>query len=340
MTATNAPSPHNNLSAEQKAHEPSMDDILASIRRIIADDDALPLSRRSRAVAPPVSPEPPRAPEAVETKAPPRIGGDAFMGLGQRLGRNVDVAAPEEIDAPAPVPAQPPMLRLRDFMPPRPGQKPEPLKQAPLAEKAPLADKAPQPDQISQANFVPLASLAPQAKREPQAAAQPAPSAPEAPLALRPSLVEPEKPADVMGASVVSLVQPAAPAGEQRLKIASVSFRAPVFKPPAAAQDAPAEQPAPAERQPQTAAAREIPAPEPVREASDSALLSAASGAKIGASFEALAESLLLRDPQMVERMTREMLRPMLKVWLDDNLPTVVERLVRAEIERVARGRD
>jgi hypothetical protein len=42
----------------------------------------------------------------------------------------------------------------------------------------------------------------------------------------------------------------------------------------------------------------------------------------------------------MVERMTREMLRPMLKVWLDDNLPTVVERLVRAEIERVARGRD
>jgi cell pole-organizing protein PopZ len=32
------------------------------------------------------------------------------------------------------------------------------------------------------------------------------------------------------------------------------------------------------------------------------------------------------------------MLRPMLRVWLDDNLPTIVERLVRAEIERVARG--
>jgi cell pole-organizing protein PopZ len=29
----------------------------------------------------------------------------------------------------------------------------------------------------------------------------------------------------------------------------------------------------------------------------------------------------------------------MLKTWLDDNLPGVVERLVRAEIERVARGR-
>jgi cell pole-organizing protein PopZ len=29
----------------------------------------------------------------------------------------------------------------------------------------------------------------------------------------------------------------------------------------------------------------------------------------------------------------------MLKAWLDDNLPTMVERLVRAEIERVSRGR-
>jgi cell pole-organizing protein PopZ len=34
-----------------------------------------------------------------------------------------------------------------------------------------------------------------------------------------------------------------------------------------------------------------------------------------------------------------EMLRPMLKVWLDENLPPLVERLVRAEIERIARGR-
>ena len=31
-------------------------------------------------------------------------------------------------------------------------------------------------------------------------------------------------------------------------------------------------------------------------------------------------------------------LRPMLREWLDENLPTMVERLVREEIERVARG--
>jgi len=32
----------------------------------------------------------------------------------------------------------------------------------------------------------------------------------------------------------------------------------------------------------------------------------------------------------------REMLQPMLRSWLDDNLPTLVERLVLVEIERIA----
>jgi cell pole-organizing protein PopZ len=32
------------------------------------------------------------------------------------------------------------------------------------------------------------------------------------------------------------------------------------------------------------------------------------------------------------------MLRPLLNTWLDDNLPGLVERLVRTEIERVSRG--
>jgi hypothetical protein len=40
-----------------------------------------------------------------------------------------------------------------------------------------------------------------------------------------------------------------------------------------------------------------------------------------------------------LEAVIRDMLRPMLKEWLDDNLPPLVERLVREEIERVSRGR-
>ncbi|MCD7061067.1 DUF2497 domain-containing protein [Pelagibacterium xiamenense] len=39
-----------------------------------------------------------------------------------------------------------------------------------------------------------------------------------------------------------------------------------------------------------------------------------------------------------IEAMIREMLRPMLKEWLDENLPTMVERIVTQEIERVSRG--
>jgi cell pole-organizing protein PopZ len=62
-------------------------------------------------------------------------------------------------------------------------------------------------------------------------------------------------------------------------------------------------------------------------------------GASVAQAFDTLATSMMLQNTDMIEQLTREMLRPMLKTWLDDNLPTIVERLVRAEIERVARGR-
>lgn len=38
-----------------------------------------------------------------------------------------------------------------------------------------------------------------------------------------------------------------------------------------------------------------------------------------------------------LEELVREMLRPMLQEWLDEHLPSVVERLVREEVERIAR---
>lgn len=38
-----------------------------------------------------------------------------------------------------------------------------------------------------------------------------------------------------------------------------------------------------------------------------------------------------------VEDVVRELLRPLLKEWLDENLPTVVERLVQQEIDRMIR---
>ncbi|MDR3423065.1 MAG: DUF2497 domain-containing protein [Xanthobacteraceae bacterium] len=68
-------------------------------------------------------------------------------------------------------------------------------------------------------------------------------------------------------------------------------------------------------------------------------LLSSATSAAVDAAFNTLAQTVLVQNGRTLEDLVREMLRPMLKSWLDDNLPGLVERLVRNEIERVARGR-
>jgi uncharacterized protein len=67
-------------------------------------------------------------------------------------------------------------------------------------------------------------------------------------------------------------------------------------------------------------------------------LLSRATSAAVDSAFNSLAQTVLVQNARTLEDLVREMLRPMLKSWLDDNLPGVVERLVRAEIERVSRG--
>jgi uncharacterized protein len=73
-------------------------------------------------------------------------------------------------------------------------------------------------------------------------------------------------------------------------------------------------------------------------------LISAATMAAVDSAFHALtqnaqAQAAQARDGRTLEEVVSELLRPMLKAWLDDNLPDLVERLVRAEIERVSRGR-
>jgi cell pole-organizing protein PopZ len=68
-------------------------------------------------------------------------------------------------------------------------------------------------------------------------------------------------------------------------------------------------------------------------------LISSETSAAVDSAFSALAQTVLVQNARTLEDLVREMLRPMLKTWLDDNLPGLVERLVRAEIERVSRGR-
>jgi uncharacterized protein len=80
-------------------------------------------------------------------------------------------------------------------------------------------------------------------------------------------------------------------------------------------------------------------APEPPPVAAAEPLISRQTDANVSQAFNLLAHTVLTNNARTLEDLVREMLRPMLKTWLDDNLPTMVERLVRAEIERVARGR-
>src|SRR5258705_7572889 len=81
-----------------------------------------------------------------------------------------------------------------------------------------------------------------------------------------------------------------------------------------------------------------VPPPRALRLDTD-ALVSSATTAAVDSAFNTLAHPVLVQNARTLEDLVREMLRPMLKTWLDDNLPGLVERLVRAEIERVSRGR-
>ena len=68
-------------------------------------------------------------------------------------------------------------------------------------------------------------------------------------------------------------------------------------------------------------------------------ILSRSTISAVESAFNSLAHTVLSNNARTLEDLVKEMLRPMLKSWLDDNLPGLVERIVKAEIERVSRGR-
>jgi cell pole-organizing protein PopZ len=90
-----------------------------------------------------------------------------------------------------------------------------------------------------------------------------------------------------------------------------------------AAPRSPAYEPPPLETQ--------APPPQP--------MLSRSTVNAVESAFNTLASTVLSNNARTLEDLVKEMLRPMLKSWLDDNLPGLVERIVKAEIERVSRGR-
>lgn len=109
---------------------------------------------------------------------------------------------------------------------------------------------------------------------------------------------------------------------------------------PVAARPAPA--PAPSFAPPPMREHHYQPEPAPVPRSyapQPDSLLSAEASASVSAAFGSLANTFFSPQGRTIEDLTKDLLRPMLQQWLDDNLPPLVEKLVREEIERVARGR-
>ncbi|MBJ6131544.1 PopZ family protein [Ochrobactrum sp. Q0168] len=86
-------------------------------------------------------------------------------------------------------------------------------------------------------------------------------------------------------------------------------------------------------------AAAAPPTPEPLaKTTAASHILSQVAERKVAAAFQDLSHVVRSEPRRSFDDIAAEILRPMLQDWLDNNLPTLVERLVREEIERVVRG--
>ena len=67
-------------------------------------------------------------------------------------------------------------------------------------------------------------------------------------------------------------------------------------------------------------------------------ILSEATERQVSSAFDDLSFAVHNEQRRSFDEIAQEIMRPLLQEWLDNNLPTLVERLVREEIERVARG--
>jgi cell pole-organizing protein PopZ len=153
--------------------------------------------------------------------------------------------------------------------------------------------------------------------------------APEPVLVEEPAAMAFEMPSQQPAAVETETVQPAAAPVQEQVAIAPPMAAPPMSAAPISAQPLYAE--------PVAAPMSDRLLPSLMEETQQS-LLSQDAGLQIARSFEELAAAIDGAERRSLDEIAEDMLRPMLRDWLDDNLPTLVERLVREEIERVARG--
>ena len=252
-----------------KVQEPSMEEILASIRRIIADDEAKPAATEKPAVAEKPASQP-AAPAKPETPAAP----PAAKAPMKDIPPSAIAAAAKPAPAPAAKPAPPP--------------EPEPVSNNQDDIDAMLAS---------------LDAATPEADIRPSQ-----PDGEVFDLTDEMALPDPAP-----AASSFHKIDPQDDIEFTESAAAKALHRQPAFEPPpfeSAAAAAPAQQ-----------------------------ILSRSTVSAVESAFNSLANTVLSNNARTLEDLVKEMLRPMLKSWLDDNLPGLVERIVKAEIERVSRGR-
>jgi cell pole-organizing protein PopZ len=257
-----------------KVQEPSMEEILASIRRIIADDEAKPTAaeKPSSPAAAPAKPEKPAA-TAPATKVP------VVNDIAPSAIPVAQVAA-AKLAAPPPKPAPPPVT-------------------PPAAAPDPVASN-------SQHDIDALLSGLDEAT-SPSEIRPPLPDGDVFELTDEMALPDPPQPS-------FNKIEPKDDLEFTETAAAKAVHRQPAFEPPPPPLESPA-------------------APQPQQ------ILSHSTVSAVESAFNTLANTVLSNNARTLEDLVKEMLRPMLKSWLDDNLPGLVERIVKAEIERVSRGR-
>ncbi|MBY5442011.1 DUF2497 domain-containing protein [Rhizobium leguminosarum] len=280
------------------AREPSMEEILASIRQIIESNE-------------------PGAGKAISASLPPVYGADEDDNSSEIHLTVDDTYAGVEFPEPVMRSSDPRFVAANSA-----GTAPE--AEVP-ARALSLADVAARVRAASERSAV----QAGQALREiPSGFRQPEPQPAVTPEAPRAAAPQPQQSQPVFAAAAapvqhVAIQQPAEPVVMETPEVA-------VAEPAPAIETAP-----PAMGPAQSSTDRFLPS---VMDEVQPTLLSEDAGLQISRSFEELAAAIDGAERRSLDEIAEDMLRPMLREWLDDNLPTLVERLVREEIERVARG--
>ncbi|MDH4414834.1 MAG: DUF2497 domain-containing protein [Rhizobium sp.] len=326
------------------AREPSMEEILASIRRIIESNDPANGGSLSQ--------------DASALSDEQDLSDEDFSYDG------VDFVAANDANPAFPVfnreMSQAEVAPRREPVQEQAPEAPKSVSLADLAARVRSASERierPVPSQAPSISSPPVQATIMQPRRELPLAAEDLPRV-EAPVMatrlsemrdqqLRPSLAADPAPA-AMQPAARDAERPADPAPMARLTSADIrierqepSFAEPQFEPKFEPKFEPTFEPAYNQveaHMPSPFAPVDL-RPESEGEGRDlTALVSAATVEQVSRSFSDLAAAFDGTERRSIDEMAEDMLRPMLKDWLDDNLPTLVERLVREEIERVARG--